>query len=454
MSLNIVILAAGQGKRMKSRLPKVLHKLAGKSLLEHVVDTAKTLNPNNIFIIYGHGGDQVREQLKHLSVTWIEQTQQLGTGHAVAQAIPQIDDNSQVLVLVGDAPLVTSETLQQLIKQTSANSVGMVTVTMPDPTGLGRIVRDTSNHVIAIVEEKDATATQKQIREINSGIIMAPANKLKIWLANLKNNNQQNEYYLTDIMTMAVSDNVTITTVNAATPEEVQGINDRMQLLQLERYYQYQQAKQLMINGVTVLDPQRLDIRGKLDCAPDVTIDINVIIEGNVTIGTGSYIGPNTILRDTNIGENVSIKSNCVIEEANIANDCTIGPFARIRPGTALANEVHVGNFVEVKNSKVAAKSKINHLSYVGDANVGQGVNIGAGTITCNYDGANKHQTIIEDEVLIGSNTALVAPITVGKGATIGAGSTLNKNAPADALTFNRAEARSIPGWKRPVKKQ
>lgn len=454
MLLNIVILAAGQGKRMKSRLPKVLHKLAGKSLLEHVVDTAQTLNPKNIFIIYGHGGDQVREQLKHLSVTWIEQTQQLGTGHAVAQAIPQIDDNSQVLVLVGDAPLVTSNTLQQLIKQTSANSVGMVTVTMPDPTGLGRIVRDTSNHVIAIVEEKDATATQKQIQEINSGIIMAPANKLKVWLANLKNNNQQNEYYLTDIMTMAVSDNVTITTVNAATPEEVQGINDRVQLLQLERYYQYQQAKQLMINGVTVLDPQRLDIRGKLDCAPDVTIDINVILEGNVTIGTGSYIGPNTILRDTNIGENVSIKSNCVIEETNVANNCTIGPFARIRPGTTLANEVHIGNFVEVKNSQVAAKSKINHLSYVGDANVGQGVNIGAGTITCNYDGANKHQTIIEDEVFIGSNTALVAPITVGKGATIGAGSTLNKNAPADALTFNRAEARSIPGWKRPVKKQ
>lgn len=454
MSLNIVILAAGQGKRMRSRLPKVLHKLAGKPLLEHVVDTAQTLNPKNIFIVYGHGGDQVREQLKHLSVDWIEQPQQLGTGHAVAQAIPHIDDNSHVLVLVGDAPLITSATLQELIKQTSANSVGMVTATMPNPTGLGRIVRDTSNNVIAIVEEKDATAAQKQIQEINSGIIMAPTNKLKTWLANLKNNNQQNEYYLTDIMTMAVSDNVAITAVNAATPEEVQGINDRMQLLQLERYYQHQQAKQLMINGVTIIDPQRLDIRGKLDCATDVTIDINVIIEGNVTIGTGSYIGPNAILRDTHIGENVSIKSNCVIEEANIANDCTIGPFARIRPGTVLANEVHIGNFVEVKNSHIATKSKINHLSYVGDANVGQGVNIGAGTITCNYDGANKHQTVIEDDVFIGSNTSLIAPITVGKGATIGAGSILNKSVPADALTFNRAEARTISSWKRPAKKK
>lgn len=452
MSLTIIILAAGQGKRMQSRLPKVLHKLADKSLLEHVVNAAQSLNPQNIYVVYGHAGDQVRNQLTHLETNWVEQKQQLGTGHAVAQAIPLIDDNAQVLILVGDAPLITPTTLQHLIQQTPKDSVGMVTINMPNPTGLGRIVRDQAGKVIAIVEEKDATPTQKQIQEINSGIIVAPANKLKNWLTNLKNNNHQNEYYLTDIVAMAVADKINITTTNANSPEEVQGINDRVQLAQLERYYQRKRAEQLMLNGVTLLDPKRLDIRGELDCAPDVTIDINVIIEGKVTIGSGSHIGPNTILRDVTIGENVVIKSNSVIEEATIANDCTIGPFARIRPGTQLANEVHVGNFVEIKNSEVAAKSKINHLSYVGDATIGQGVNIGAGTITCNYDGANKHRTIIEDEAFIGSNTALVAPITVGKRATIGAGSTLNRDAPADTLTLSRAEARTVSGWKRPTK--
>lgn len=452
MSLAIIILAAGQGKRMQSRLPKVLHTLAGKPLLEHVINAAQALKPQAIFVIYGHEGLQVQTQLQHLNVTWVEQQQQLGTGHAVAQALPFINTD-QTLVLVGDAPLITAQTLHHLTQQTSANNLGIVTVNTPTPTGLGRIVRNSQKKVTAIVEEKDATEKQKQIQEINSGIILAPTHQLKSWLPALKNNNQQQEYYLTDIVAMAVAENIEITTVEASTPEEVQGINDRLQLAQLERHYQHQQSKQLLLNGVTLLDPQRLDIRGELTCASDVIIDINVIIEGKVTIETGCYIGPHTILRDVTLGKNVQIKSHSIIETATIADGCILGPFARIRPGTQLANDVHVGNFVEIKNSTIAAKSKINHLSYIGDATIGQNVNIGAGTITCNYDGANKHQTIIEDEVFVGSNSALIAPITIGKAATIGAGSTLNRNVPSESLTLNRAETRTVSNWKRPTKK-
>jgi len=454
MLLNVIILAAGQGKRMQSRLPKVLHSLAGKPLLEHIVITAQSLNPKDIYIVYGHGGAQVREHLQHLAINWVEQAQQLGTGHAVQQAIPKINDDTQVLVLVGDAPLITTGTLQKLIAQTPANCVGIVTVTTPNPSGLGRIIRDQKNNVMGIVEEKDASTTEKQIQEINSGIIIAPAKKLKMWLAALKNNNQQAEYYLTDIIGMAAAENISITTISAISCEEVQGINDRIQLAQLERYYQLQQAQKLMLQGVTLIDPQRFDVRGELICAADVTIDVNVIIEGKVTLGPDSYVGANTILRNVTAGKNVIIKPNSIIEDATIGNACTIGPFARIRPGTVLADGVHIGNFVEIKNSTIANQSKINHLSYVGDAAIGQSVNIGAGTITCNYDGANKHQTIIEDDVFVGSNTALVAPITVKKGSTIGAGSTISRDVPANSLALTRAETRSIPAWKRPIKKQ
>jgi bifunctional UDP-N-acetylglucosamine pyrophosphorylase/glucosamine-1-phosphate N-acetyltransferase len=448
MILSIVILAAGQGKRMCSALPKVLHPLGGKSLLTHVIDTAQSLNPQAIYVVYGCGGEQVKNQLAHLPVQWIEQTQQLGTGHAVLQAIPQIPDDHQVLIMLGDIPLISHSTLQKFLKHTEKNSIGLMTVHMPDPAGFGRIVRDKQNKVIGIVEEKDATAEQVKIQEINSYPILAPAGHLKSWLAAINNHNVQGEYYLPDIVPMAVKENIAITTTAAASVEEVQGVNDRAQLALLERYYQKQLAQQLMLSGVTLKDPTRFDARGELTIAQDVIIDINVILENKIVIGSGSYIGPNCLLRDVIIGNNVVIKANSVIEEAAIGDDCVIGPFARVRPGTHLAQEVHIGNFVEVKKSKIGKGSKINHLSYIGDATVGEAVNIGAGTITCNYDGVNKHQTIIGDGASIGSDTQLIAPVTIGEGATIGAGSTIVRDAPAGALTLSRVKQQTIDGWK------
>lgn len=454
MSLSIVILAAGQGKRMCSQIPKVLHLLAHKPLLTHVVDTAHSLNPRATFVVYGHGGEQVRQQLAQLPVQWIQQDQQLGTGHATLQALPHIHENDRVLILVGDIPLVSRTTLEKLLAQTSVDQVGLVTVSMPNPAGFGRVLRNSQNAVVGIVEDKDATAAQRAINEINTGIIVAPAQRLQHWLTTLTNHNAQQEYYLPDIIARAVAEGLTVTTVSAESPEEVQGVNDRVQLASLERYYQRRFAQEIMLAGVTLRDPARFDVRGELQVAQDVTIDVNVLIAGKVIIGAGCTIGPNCVLRDVVLGANVAVQANSVIEGAVIADDCIIGPFARIRPETELATGVHIGNFVEVKKSRVARNSKINHLSYVGDAVVGQRVNVGAGTITCNYDGVNKHQTIIEDDVHIGSNTQLVAPVTIGMGATIGAGSTITRDAPAGALTLCRTEQRTINGWQRKQKQK
>lgn len=449
--LDVIILAAGHGKRMHSNLPKVLHKLAGKPLLQYIVETVSQLNPQAIYAIYGNGGSQVPNHLADLAVTWVKQKEILGTGHAVAQAIPQIkNDKNQVLILLGDTPLIHLSTLKKLIANTKSNEIGLITLTTSHPFGLGRILRNAKGKVAQIIEEKDATATQKKIQEVNSGIFYVPVKLLKQWLPNLKKMNAQGEYYLTDIIEMAVNSKINVATVSSDIEGETQGINDRVQLAKLERHYQQSQAEKLMLKGLTLYDPNRFDLRGKLTIGKDVVIDINVILEGENTIGANSYIGPNTTLRNVKMGAGVEIKGYCMIEDAIIGDNCIIGPFARIRPGTKLKNHVHIGNFVEVKNSQIQSETKISHLSYIGDAKIGKNVNVGAGTITCNYDGVTKHQTLIEDEVFIGSNTALIAPIRVGKKATIGAGSTLSKEVPAGKLTVNRAETRTISSWKRP----
>jgi bifunctional UDP-N-acetylglucosamine pyrophosphorylase / glucosamine-1-phosphate N-acetyltransferase len=453
--LDIIILAAGHGKRMHSTLPKVLHKLAGKPLLEYIVETVKGLQPHAIYVVYGNGGGQVPQCLGHLAVNWVKQAELLGTGHAVAQAIPEIkQDESRILILLGDTPLVSLATLQKLIHATETHQMGLVTLTTQQPFGLGRILRDQQKKVVQIVEEKDASPEQKKIQEVNSGIFYVPIKLLKRWLPKIKKMNAQGEYYLTDIITMAVEEKIEIVTVASDIDGEMQGVNDCMQLAKLERYFQQQAAEKLMLAGVTLRDPDRFDLRGQLTVEKDVVIDVDVILEGENTIGANSSVGPHTILKDVKIGKNVEIKPYCLIEGATIEDNCIIGPFARIRPGSVLKNNVHIGNFVEVKKSQIEQESKINHLSYIGDANIGKNVNIGAGTITCNYDGATKHQTTIEDDVFIGSNTALIAPIRVKKGATIGAGSTLSKDVPAGKLTVNRAEAQTFENWKRPVRKK
>jgi bifunctional UDP-N-acetylglucosamine pyrophosphorylase/glucosamine-1-phosphate N-acetyltransferase len=452
MAVQVVILAAGQGTRMHSRLPKVLHQLAGKPMLERVILTASTISNKPPIIIYGHEGAQLQKTLAPHNITWIEQQQQLGTGHAVQQALPAINDKDQVLILYGDVPLISTETLQKLIDATSTDKIGMLTATLSQPTGYGRIKRDAQSKVISIIEEKDATAIERAITEINPGIYLVPAALLKKWLPMLHNNNAQKEYYLTDIISQAAKEKIEIQTEQPAMSEEIFGINDRVQLAQLERFQQRKFAEKLMRQGVTIIDPARLDIRGEVDIAQDVTLDINVILEGDVSIDEGSTIGANCILRDVKIGKHVEIKANSVIEGATIGAESIIGPFARIRPGTVLAANTHIGNFVEVKNSKIDAGSKINHLSYIGDSEIGKQVNIGAGTITCNYDGANKHKTIIQDNVHIGSDTQLVAPVTIGEGATIAAGSTIIKDVPPNELTFShRLDLRS-QNCKRPEK--
>jgi len=440
---------------MHSSRAKVLHKIADKTLLEHVIDTSQQLQNNKTVVVYGHGADQVLQELEHLDVKWIEQAQQLGTGHAVQQAVQHIDDDDTILILYGDVPLLKLTTVQQLLQQTDDETLGLLTVELDDPVGYGRIIRDGNNNVIKIVEDKDATVEQKNIREGNTGILAVNGQRLKNWLARLKNNNAQGEYYLTDIIAMAASEGVTIATAQPDNSDEVLGINNRQQLAYIERAYQRQQAEALMEQGVSFRDPQRFDLRGSIkNIGRDVEIDVNVILSGEISIGSNVRIGANCCITDTVIEDDVEILPNCVIDDSRLGAGSCIGPFARLRPGARLDRQVKIGNFVEIKKSSIAQGSKINHLSYIGDSNVGSGVNVGAGTITCNYDGANKHQTIIEDGAFIGSNTQLVAPVTVGKNATIGAGSIITKMAPADKLTLTRARQISVEGWKRPVKQE
>ncbi|MDR3478143.1 MAG: bifunctional UDP-N-acetylglucosamine diphosphorylase/glucosamine-1-phosphate N-acetyltransferase GlmU [Gammaproteobacteria bacterium] len=454
MMLSTVILAAGQGKRMHSDTPKVLHRIAGKALLEHVVNTASLINSNPPIVIYGHEGEKVKQILAQLNAQWVQQPEQLGTGHALLQALPHIADDHRVLVLYGDVPLIQADTLKKFIQATPGDALGILTAHFPDPTGLGRILRDEKGNITSIIEDKDADANQKNIHEINSGIYLIPATLLKRWLPTLKNQNAQKEYYLTDIVALAATENIAIHSTEPATYEEVLGINDRLQLAKLERFYQHKMAEKFMRQGVTLHDPARFDVRGELSVGRDTSIDINVIFEGHVKIGSHCIIGPHCVLRNVILGDRVEIKANSVLDGAEIAEDCIVGPFARLRPGSILAPRSHVGNFVEIKNSEIGTGSKVNHLSYVGDSEVGKNVNIGAGTITCNYDGLNKNRTIIGDNAFIGSNSSLIAPITIGEGATIGAGSTISRDAQPHQLTVARSPQRSIANWQRPQKKE
>jgi bifunctional UDP-N-acetylglucosamine pyrophosphorylase/glucosamine-1-phosphate N-acetyltransferase len=451
-SLAIVILAAGEGKRMRSSRPKVLHLLAHQPLLAHVLQAAQALQPHSIHVVYGKGGDQVQATINLPGLHWVEQARRLGTGHAVAQAMPAIADHARVLVLYGDVPLIQPATLQALL-DTPADSVALLVAKLDDPSGYGRILRDAQGGVLRIVEEKDADAATRQIREINTGILAAPAALLRRWLAELRSDNAQGEYYLTDIIGMAVRDQCPAQAFQVADPNDPLGVNDRLQLATLERLYQRRQAENLMRSGVTLRDPARLDIRGEVTAGEDVLIDINAVLQGRVSLGNRVQIGANCVLTDVDIGDDVEILPNCVIENAVIGASCRIGPFSRIRPHTVLADHVHIGNFVEIKQANVGTGSKINHLSYIGDAEIGRDVNIGAGTITCNYDGANKHKTVIGNHVFIGSDSQLIAPIQVGDGATIGAGTTLTRDAPPAALTLSRPQQVTVVGWDRPQKK-
>jgi len=452
MRLGVVILAAGQGTRMQSDRPKVLHRLADKPLLGHVIDCARSLAPEEIVIVYGHGGEQVRAEFAgQADLLWAEQAQQLGTGHALQQAMPQLRSADQVLVLYGDVPLTRPETLRTLIEAT-AHGFGLLTVTLDDPSGYGRIVRNEGGRVQRIVEQKDAGAEELTIREVNTGMMCMPREALARWLGKLSNRNAQGEYYLTDVLGMAVAEGFDIQVRQPASACEAEGVNNRLQLAALERAHQRRLAERLMLDGVTLRDPARLDIRGTIAHGRDVEIDFNVLFEGRVVLGDRVRIGANCVLRDAVVGDDVEILDNCVIEDARIGAGSRVGPFARLRPGAELVGEAHIGNFVEVKKSVIGQGSKVNHLSYIGDTQIGAGVNIGAGTITCNYDGANKHKTVIADHAFIGSNTALVAPVTVGANATIGAGSVISKDAPQDKLTLTRAKQVSLD-WQRPRKK-
>jgi len=450
--LNVIILAAGQGTRMKSDLPKVLHVLGDKPLLEHVILTASQLGAAATHVVYGHGGETVKETLAHLDVNWVLQEQQLGTGHAVEQAIPAITGNKPVLILYGDVPLISQHTLAHLLSEVDDNTMALLTAMTHDPTGYGRIIRDVSGSVVGIVEQKDAKPEQKAIKEINTGILAVKSDLLRRWLKMLENNNAQGEFYLTDIIAIAAKEGIAIKTAKPAALSEIEGVNNKIHLAELERVYQRQQAEQLMTDGVTLKDPARFDLRGELSIGKDVVIDVNVVFEGKVSLGDRVYIAPNCVIKDTQIGNDVVIHPNTIVEKSRIGDGCELGPFARLRPETHLNNKVKVGNFVEIKKSTVDENSKINHLSYVGDTTMGKRVNVGAGTITCNYDGAFKHQTVIRDDVFIGSDTQLVAPVEVGEGATIGAGSTITHDAPAGQLTLSRAMQKTRKGWKRPQK--
>lgn len=453
MKLSVVILAAGQGKRMYSDIPKPLHCIGGIPLVEHVVLAAQKLNPENIIVVHGNSGHLLKEKMMHLDVQWAEQKNPKGTGHAVLQALPLIPDNHLVLVLFGDVPLVNPTTLKKLIKKTKDSSMGWITANVGDPSGLGRIVRDESHEPVAIIEEKDATKFQKDIHEINTGICLIPAKFLKKWLPQLKTNNSQGEYYLTDIFSFAIKHGIKIHTILSEKEFEILGVNNRLQLSHLERIYQKNRAEHFMMNGLTLIDPDRFDVRGNLTFGKDNIIDVNVIMEGNVKMGSRCHIGPNAILRNATLGNDVHIDDNSVIQDAIIGDECKIGPFARLRPGTKLGNAVKIGNFVETKNANIGDKSKVNHLSYMGDTDIGKHVNVGAGSITCNYDGVHKYKTIIEDEVFVGSDTKFVAPVKIGAGGTIGAGSVITQDTPAGKLTLERTKQITIDHWVSPKEK-
>ncbi|MBL0207043.1 MAG: bifunctional UDP-N-acetylglucosamine diphosphorylase/glucosamine-1-phosphate N-acetyltransferase GlmU [Propionivibrio sp.] len=449
--MNIVILAAGQGKRMHSNLPKVLHPVAGKALVSRVIDSARCLSPQTLCLVYGHGGDVLRTTLDEPDLAWALQEPQLGTGHAVQQALPHLKNEGTTLILYGDVPLIRAETLKRLV-DAARDTLAILTVELSDPSGYGRIVRDDAGRVMRIVEQKDSSAAEREIREINTGIMAMPTALLGEWLGRLSNNNAQQEYYLTDIVGMAVEAGLTIRTTCPENEWEVLGVNSKVQLAELERIAQRCTAEQLMEQGVRLADPARIDVRGSLVCGRDVFIDVNCVFEGQVVLDEAVEIGPNCVLSNARIGAGTRIAAFTHIDDASVGPANKIGPFARLRPGTELAEDVHIGNFVEIKKSGIAAHSKVNHLAYIGDATIGRRVNVGAGTITCNYDGVNKFQTIIEDDAFIGSDTQLVAPVTVGRGATLGAGTTLSENAPPDTLTLTRPKQISINGWKRPVK--
>jgi bifunctional UDP-N-acetylglucosamine pyrophosphorylase/glucosamine-1-phosphate N-acetyltransferase len=450
--LNIAILAAGQGKRMRSALPKVLHPLGGRPLLAHVLATARKLAAERICVVYGHGGEQVRARFPDPDLAWAPQDPPQGTGHALAQALPHLAPDGVTLVLFGADPLARAQTLQAVVERARNGALSLLTIELDDPTGYGRIVRGADGKVRAIVEQKDATPEQRAIREINTGVMAAPTAAFARWLAAIDNRNASGEYYLTDAIALAVKEGVPVETTQAASVIETLGVNTMRELAQLERLFQRAQADALLDAGVTLADPDRIDIRGTLACGADVSIDVGCVFEGDVRLGDGVAVGANCVLRNVTVGPGTQVAPFTHVDDATIGADCRIGPYARLRPGAALADDVHIGNFVEVKQATLGNGSKANHLAYIGDATIGRNVNVGAGTITCNYDGAYKHQTVIEDDAFIGSDTQLVAPVTVGRGATLGAGTTLTRDAPPGTLTVSRARQTTVPGWERPVK--
>lgn len=452
--ISVVILAAGQGTRMHSERPKVLHRLAGRPILEHVINLSESLGAEQICVVYGHGGEQVREFFAERAVTWVEQQPQRGTGHAVQQALPGINAGNIVLVLYGDVPLIQSETLQRLLDEACKGKLAIMTVLADDPAGYGRVIRKPNGRIEAIVEDKDAGPEQLDIHEVNTGLLACPVEHLARWLEKLQPDNAQAEYYLTDIVSHAVEDGNAVEAVIADSETEVMGINDKLQLAQAERAYQKRVADRLMVQGVSIADPARIDIRGTLVCGKDVFLDINTVFEGEVELGDGVTIGPNAVIRNTRIKSGTQVFENCVLDGATVGENCKIGPYTRLRPEADIVQGARVGNFVEIKKSRIGAGSKVNHLTYIGDTTIGADVNIGAGTITCNYDGVDKHHTLIGDGAFIGSGVELVAPVEIGPGATIGAGSTISKSAPAGELTLERARQVAVPGWRRPVKKK
>ncbi len=451
MKFSAVILAAGKGTRMRSNKPKVLHTFAGKTMVKHVIDACESLGAQNIHLVYGHGGDQMKAELSAERVQWVLQAEQLGTGHAVNQAAPEFSDDEKVLILYGDVPLISTDTINKLLESQPENGIALLTVVLDNPMGYGRIVRE-NGAVTAIVEQKDATEQQKLINEVNTGVMVATGGDLKRWLSELKNDNAQGEYYLTDVIAAAHAEGREIGTAHPASPIEVEGVNDRAQLARLERAHQFAQAKDLLDQGLMIRDPNRFDLRGSLEFGMDNEIDVNVIIEGKVVLGDNITIGAGCVLKDCKIDSNTVVRPYSVIEDAIVGEECTVGPFSRLRPGAELAKDAHIGNFVEVKNTYLGEGSKANHLTYLGDAEIGKGVNVGAGVITCNYDGANKFKTIIGDDVFVGSDSQLIAPVTIGNGTTIGAGSTVTKNVAENELYISRAKDRRISNWRRPVK--